>query len=136
VGGLHPEVARAADLDGEAWVFELDFEKLESYAPRRITFQPLPKYPAIVRDLAIVADEGFEAQAVFDVIASCSDLPVESTRLFDLYRGSPLPVGKKSLAYSIAYRAADRTLTDDEVNRLHQGLVDRVTRKLGVELRR
>jgi phenylalanyl-tRNA synthetase beta chain len=136
VGGLHPEVARAADLDGEPWAFELDFEKLESYAPRRVTFQPLPKYPAIVRDLAIMANEGFEAQAVLDVIALCSDLPVESTRLFDLYRGSPLPAGKKSLAYSIAYRAADRTLTDDEVNRLHQGLVDRVIRQLGVELRR
>jgi len=136
VGGLHPEVVRAADLDGEPWAFELDFEKLESYGARRIKFQSLPRYPAIVRDLAIVADEGFEAQAVFDVISSCSDLPVESTRLFDLYRGNPLPVGKKSLAYSIAYRAADRTLTDDEVNRLHQGLVDRVTRQLGVEVRR
>jgi phenylalanyl-tRNA synthetase beta chain len=121
LGGLHPEVTRAADLEGEPWVFELDFEKLESYAPRRTKFQPLPKYPTIVRDLAIVADEEFQAQAVLDVIASCSDLPVESARVFDVYRGSPLPGGKKSLAYSIAYRAANRTLTDEEVNRLHQG---------------
>lgn len=135
VGGLHPEVARAADLDVETWVFELDFEKLESYAARRITFQALPKYPTVIRDLAIVADEGFEAQAVFDTIAACSDLPVERTRLFDLYRGNPLPPGKKSLAYSIAYRAVDRTLTDEEVNRLHQSLIERITRQLGVELR-
>ena len=135
VGGLHPQIAKVLDLEPPPWTFELDIEKLESYAPRRITFQPLPKYPAVVRDLAIVADEGFEAESVLDTIASCSDLPVESARLFDLYRGKPLPSGKKSLAYSIAYRAPDRTLTDDEVNRLHQSLIERVTRELGVELR-
>jgi phenylalanyl-tRNA synthetase beta chain len=134
VGGLHPEVAKAADVC-EAWGFELDFAKLESYAPRRFTFQPLPKYPAIVRDLAIVADETFEAQAVLETIDVCSDLPVESARLFDLYRGHPLPAGKKSLAYSIAYREPSRTLTDEEVNRLHQSLIERVTRQLGVTLR-
>ncbi len=134
VGGLHPEVAKAADV-GEAWGFELDFAKLESYAPRRFTFQPLPKYPAIVRDLAIVADETFEAQAVLETIDVCSDLPVESARLFDLYRGHPLPAGKKSLAYSIAYRDPSRTLTDEEVNRLHQSLIERITRQLGVTLR-
>ncbi len=134
VGGLHPEVARAADL-GEVWAFELDFEKLESYASARITFQTLPKYPAIVRDLAIVADETFEAQAVLDTIDLSFDLPVENARLFDLYRGHPLPPGKKSLAYSIAYRDPTRTLTDDEVNGLHQSLIERVTRQLGVALR-
>ena len=135
VGGLHPEAVKAAELAGETWVFELDFKKLESYAPRRITFQLLPKYPTIVRDLAIVADEKFEAKAVLDTIARSSDLPVDSAKLFDLYRGAPLPAGKKSLAYSIAYRAPDRTLTDEEVNRLHQRLIERVTRELGVELR-
>jgi phenylalanyl-tRNA synthetase beta chain len=135
VGGLHPRIARAADLGADAWVIELDFEKLESYASQRVTFQQLPKYPAVVRDLAIVADEGFESQAVLDTIAGCSDLPVESARLFDLYRGKPLPQGKKSLAYSIAYRSADRTLTDEEVNRFHQSLIERVTRNLGVALR-
>ncbi|HSD10485.1 MAG TPA: phenylalanine--tRNA ligase subunit beta [Candidatus Binatia bacterium] len=136
VGGLHPQIAKVLDLEPAPWTFELDFEKLESYAPRHITFQPLPKYPAVVRDLAIVADEGFESESVLDTIVSCSDLPVESARLFDLYRGKPLPAGKKSLAYSIAYRAPDRTLTDDEVNRLHESLIERVTRELGVELRR
>ncbi len=103
--------------------------------PRRFTFQPLPKYPAIVRDLAIVADETFEAQAVLETIDVCSDLPVESARLFDLYRGHPLPAGKKSLAYSISYRDPSRTLTDEEVNRLHQSLIERITRELGVALR-
>jgi phenylalanyl-tRNA synthetase beta chain len=135
VGGLHPELAGLAELDSATWVFELDFKKLESYASRRITFQPLPKYPTVVRDLAIVADEAFEAQAVLETIAQLSDLPVESVRVFDLYRGNPLAPGKKSLAYSIAYRASDRTLTDEEVNRLHQRLIERVTRQLGVELR-
>ncbi len=134
-GGLHPDAARAADLEGDTWVFELDFKKLGTYASRRVGFQPLPKYPAIVRDLAIVADESFEAQAVLDKIAECSELPIDQAALFDHYRGSPLPAGKKSLAYRVSYRAADRTLTDDEVNRLHQRLTERLTRELGVELR-
>jgi len=135
VGGLHPRLAAAADVAVDTWVYELDFKKVESYCSRRITFQPLPKYPAIVRDLAVVADDAFEAQAVLETIAQSSDLPVDSVRVFDLYRGAPLPSGKKSVAYSIAYRAADRTLTDEEVNRLHQRLIERVTRELGVELR-
>ena len=135
VGGLHPQIAKVLDLEPPPWTFELDFEKLESYAPRRITFQPLPKYPAVVRDLAIVADEGFEAESVLDTIASCSDLPVESARLFDLYRGKPLPAGKKSLAYSISYRAADRTLTDTEVNEVHARLIAALQDALQVEPR-
>jgi phenylalanyl-tRNA synthetase beta chain len=89
----------------------------------------------VVRDLAIVADEDLPAQTVLDTIAECPDLLVEDVHLFDVYRGSPLPAGKKSLAYSIAYRAADRTLTDEEVNRLHQRLVETVTNRLGVRLR-
>jgi phenylalanyl-tRNA synthetase beta chain len=135
VGGLHPRLASAAEVPADTWVFELDFKKLESYASRRFTFKPLPKYPAVVRDLAIVADETFEAQAVLATITQSSDLPVDSVTIFDVYRGAPLPAGKKSLAYSIAYRAPDRTLTDEEVNRLHQRLIERVTRQLGVELR-
>jgi len=135
LGCVHPQVARAADLAGDLWAFELDFAKLGSYASRNFKFRSLPKYPGVIRDLAIVADEDLEAQAVLDAIARCPDLLVEDVRLFDVYRGAPLPAGKKSLAYSISYRAADRTLTDEEVNRLHQRLVAALTSRLGVELR-
>ena len=135
VGGVHPSVARAADLAGDLWAFEIDFGKLGSCVLPHFKFRPLPKHPGVVRDLAIVAEEKLEAQAVLDAIARCPDLLVEDVRLFDVYRGAPLPAGKKSLAYSIAYRAADRTLTDEEVNRLHQRLVEAVTSQLGVVLR-
>jgi phenylalanyl-tRNA synthetase beta chain len=136
VGGLHPGLARVADLPGDTWVFELDIEKLGSYRAARVTFQPLPRVPAVVRDVAIVVDEAFEAEAVLEAISGRTDLGVDSVRLFDVYRGSPLPEGKKSLAYSIAYRAPDRTLTDEEVNSLHERLVGMLRERLGVELRR
>jgi len=117
-------------------VFELDFKKLESYASRphyvSSHFRSTPRSSVIWRSWRI---EAFEAQAVLETIAQLSDLPVESVRVFDLYRGNPLAPGKKSLAYSIAYRASDRTLTDEEVNRLHQRLIERVDSPARVELR-
>jgi phenylalanyl-tRNA synthetase beta chain len=132
VGGLHPRVARELGVEGDAWLFELDLKKLAAYGSRRITFRSLPRFPAVFRDLAVVADEALEAESVIEVIAKSPDLGANDVRLFDVYRGAPLPPGKKSLAYSIAYRAPDRTLTDDEVNDLHRRLVERVTAALGV----
>jgi phenylalanyl-tRNA synthetase beta chain len=134
-GGLHPEVAQAADLEGEVWVFELDSEKLGHYASRRFRFRPLPRFPAVARSLAIVTDESFESAAIVNAVAERPDLKIEEIRLFDVYRGQPVPAGKKSLAYDIRYRDAERTLTDAEVNALHQGLTELLIRRFGVDPR-
>src|SRR5262249_57270458 len=87
--------------------------------PRRLPPRSLPRFPAVTRDIALVVDESSLADTILEEIRALADPLVESASLFDCYRGTPIPEGKKSLAYTIAYRAPDRTLTDDEANAAH-----------------
>ncbi len=135
-GALHPDVIAARALEGDVWVAELDMVRVVQYCPRRVVFQPLPRFPAVLRDLAVVVDGSFRAQELLDTIREVAPPLVEDVRVFDQYTGAPIPEGKKSLAYSISYRSADRTLTDDEVNTLHDVLVTRLLERLPVEVRR
>jgi phenylalanyl-tRNA synthetase beta chain len=135
-GALHPDVATVRGLLPEVWVAELDMVRVVQYCPRRVVFQTLPRFPAVLRDVAVVVESGFRAQQVLDAIRENAPPLVEEVRVFDQYVGAPIPEGKKSLAYSISYRAPDRTLTDEEVNALHQELVGRLLERLPVEVRR
>jgi len=134
VGELHPDVAERFDAS-QVLVFELDFDKLLQYAPRRIAAKPLPRFPAVERDVAIVVDRDFAAQQVIGWIHDLGEPLIEHVEVFDHYVGAPIPNGKKSLAYRVSYRADDRTLTDSEVNELHQRLVDRLGKTFGAERR-
>ncbi len=116
-------------------LFELDFEKLLQYAPRQITAHALPRFPAIERDVAIVVDRDFAAQQIIGWIRNLGEALIENVEVFDQYLGAPIPEGKKSLAYRVSYRAEDRTLTDAEVNPLHQRLVERLGQTFGAERR-
>ena len=135
VGGLHPEVAYALELAEDALAFELDIEKLLPYCPQQFVFVGLPRFPATVRDVAVVVDETFPSERVVQFVREWRPDLIEEVSLFDTYAGAPIPAGHKSLAYTIAYRAADRTLTDDEVNALQTELRGALTRELGVALR-
>ena len=135
-GALHPDRSERLGLDVEPWLAELDLQNLVQYCPRRVIFRPLPRFPAVQRDVAVVVDAGFQAQQVLDAIDELAQPLLEEVRVFDQYTGEPIPPGKKSLAYAVSYRAPDRTLTDDEVNALHQGLVDTLVRRLPLEVRR
>ena len=134
VGELHPDVAERFDAS-QVLVFELDFDKLLQYAPRRIAAKPLPRFPAVGRDVAIVVDRDFAAQQVIGWIHDLGEPLIEHVEVFDQYVGAPIPNGKKSLAYRVSYRADDRTLTDSEVNELHRMLVDRLGKTFGAERR-
>jgi phenylalanyl-tRNA synthetase beta chain len=135
-GALHPEIVQACDLSGEVWVSELDFAELAHYVPRRSALRPLPRFPAVTRDIAVIVDETFRAGQILEEIRALGEPQIESVRLFDCYRGAPIPAGKKSLAYTIAYRALDRTLTDDEVNALHEAVIGRLGSRFRLEFRR
>jgi phenylalanyl-tRNA synthetase beta chain len=134
-GALHPEMAQACDLAGEVWLAELDFTELAAYVPRRVSLTPLPRFPAVTRDLAVVVDEAFQAGQIVEEVRALEEPQIESVRLFDCYRGAPIPAGKKSLAYTIAYRAPERTLRDDEVNVLHGRVLERLTSRFAIEVR-
>jgi phenylalanyl-tRNA synthetase beta chain len=135
LGALHPEVMQVFDLTGEVWVSELDFTATAHYVPRRFDLTPPPRFPAVARDIAVIVDEAFLADDILEEIQKVSDPRIESARLFDCYRGAPIPAGQKSLAYAIAYRAADRTLTDDEVNALHDRVRAHLTDRFSLTLR-
>jgi phenylalanyl-tRNA synthetase beta chain len=119
----------------QAYVCELDLEKLLEYAPQKIAVCSLPRFPSVGRDFALVVARDFQAQRIVTWIRSLGDGLIENVEVFDEYRGAPIPEGKKSLAYKISYRAEDRTLTDAEINLRHEKLVADIERAFGAELR-
>lgn len=135
LGALHPDREAEFEVGGPHWLFELDLEGLLAYGPRHVFFRELPRYPAVVRDLAVMVDEGFASDRLIRFVLQAGQTLVEDVVLFDRYAGAPIPAGRMSLAYSISYRAADRTLTDEEVNRVHAELTAAVAAAMPVELR-
>ena len=104
-------------------------------------YKPLPKHPAVQRDLALIVDEGMEAQQVIDVIAQAkARVKVENVRLFDVYRPKEpgdkgIPEGKKSMAFTFQLRADDHTLTDEEIGQAVNAILKSLKFRLGAELR-
>ncbi|HEY2665167.1 MAG TPA: phenylalanine--tRNA ligase subunit beta [Candidatus Binataceae bacterium] len=138
IGELHPTEAQRLELRAPCATFELDLGRLLTYdlSPRStLSIAPPPRFPAVTRDLAMVLDREFPANAVLRTIAQIEAPLLESVELFDSYVGPSIADGKKSLALSIRYRAKDRTLMDEEVNRAHAALVEEVLKRLGAELR-
>ncbi|NOT56399.1 MAG: phenylalanine--tRNA ligase subunit beta [Deltaproteobacteria bacterium] len=134
-GALHPDHALALDISETPWVFELDFATLLHYARPVTQYQALPRFPTVVRDVAIVADKELLVQSVIDAVQTLAHPLIESMRLFDRYQGSQIPPDKQSLAYSISYRTADRTLTTGEVSEAHARVIAHLVQTLGVEVR-
>ncbi len=134
LGEVHPDLCGALSMPSFL-IFELDFEKLIQYAPREFKARPLPRFPSVERDLAVVVDEDFPAQRIVRWIKDLNRSLIEDVEVFDQYRGSPIPEGKKSLAYKICYRAEDRTLTDAEVNAIHESLISQLGEVFGAQLR-
>jgi phenylalanyl-tRNA synthetase beta chain len=133
VGELHPRVAAAFDLPRGLVAFRLQLDALVRRMELVPQHRPIPRLPAVLRDLAVVVDDAVTAAAVEAAVRE--EGLVESVGLFDVYRGTPLPAGKKNLAFAISYRAPDRTLTDAEADAAHGRIVKRLAEKLGAELR-
>lgn len=134
-GEAHPTVLESYELPYKAYLFELDLEALANAADFSKRFEPIPIYPSVLRDLAIVVNEDMQSDVPIALIYSTGGELVESVRLFDVYVGDQVPEGKKSLAYTITYHSATETLTDKAVNDLHDKVVKRLHEELGAELR-
>jgi len=120
VGELHPAVAEASELPPGVLVFEIDLPTLAERFWREVTFTPLPRFPSVDRDVAVVVDEGTSAEELREIIQGVDNTCIEMVEVFDCYRGDPIPSGRKGLAFRIRYRSGERTLTDEEVNDFHQ----------------
>jgi phenylalanyl-tRNA synthetase beta chain len=136
IGEVHPMVSGAYEVSAAVTAFELDLEPvvLAALAVRR-EYAEIPRMPGALLDVALVVDESVTAERIEQFMRSAGGKLLESVRLFDVYRGPGVPEGKKSMAYALVYRAADRTLTDDEVTAAHEKLVRKVSGAVGAELR-
>jgi phenylalanyl-tRNA synthetase beta chain len=135
IGQVHPDVTGRYDLPPEVYVFELDLQSLIEVGPEEVSYKPLPRYPAVERDIAVIVPADVTSFAVLKTIESLKLGLVDDVRLFDYYEGKPIPAGMKSLAYSITYRSPERTLTDEEVNLVHKKVVEALKDRLGAEIR-
>jgi phenylalanyl-tRNA synthetase beta chain len=136
LGEVHPEVLEKFDIDQTAYIFDLDFDLLCTVAAeQKGMFMPLPRHPAIYRDVALIVDEQVAAETVYHTITSFKNKLIAEVVLFDCFSGKSIPAGKKSLAYRIKFQSASRSLTDEEVNNIHEKLVSCLFNEVGAELR-
>ncbi len=135
-GELHPLVRQNYDLpDSPLLAAELNLDALLPLIPERYETQPVPAYPPVLEDLALVVDESLPAERVAEVIRQAGGKIVTDVRLFDVYRGERIGAGKKSLAYNLTYQAPNKTLTDKDVTGVRTRILRRLEQELDTRLR-
>ena len=135
MGQIHPLVAGNYGMDCEVYCAEIRFDKLLALQLPEATYVPLPKYPAVTRDLAILCREEVTVGEAEAVITQAAGKLLRNIRLFDVYRGTGVPEGKKSLAFSLELRADDRTLTDTDSETVTKNVLSALESQLGAVLR-
>jgi len=136
LGEIHPQVRAAFDLPIQpVCLAELDLERLSQRVPTTHRVRAVPRFPPVLEDIALVVDDSLSAAALTQAIREAASALLAEVRLFDVYRGRQLPPGKKSLAFSLIFQAADRTLTDAEVEAEKQRIVEALSRRTGAQLR-
>lgn len=136
VGEVHPLVAAAFDVEGVVVAFELDMDALEKAARQARPSEEVPTFPPVEVDQNFVVDEDVTHEKLTQIMTSAGGKLLEDVRLFDVYRDDErVGTGKKSMAYTLTYRASDRTLTADEVERAHERLVKKTADATGAEVR-
>ncbi len=136
IGELHPDTLEKLGIHERVYVLEIDLPILSSsYTKSRKKFQPLPKYPSLKRDIALVVDQKVSAQEILVKMKEVNSKIVEDAWVFDVYKGKSLESGKKSVAVSMLLRDKDKTLTDDDANKVQQKILKKLEKTLGAELR-
>lgn len=135
MGQLHPAVAEKLSAPVPMFACEMRLDALLNAAAPEDKFTPLPRYPAVSRDLALIADESLPHAEILEAIRKFGGKLLADCRLFDVYRGKGVPDGKKSMAYALTYRAADRTLTDEEIEKAVAKLLKQLQQQMSLTLR-
>lgn len=134
-GQLIPTIARQYDLRDPVFLAELNMDQLLARRNTSKSFKPLPSFPAIRRDVAMILPEATTHQTVVNAAKQARPANLEAIDLFDVFRGQNVPAGHKSVAYAFTYRSPERTLTDAEVNSAHEQLVAHLKRTLNAVIR-
>ncbi|MDE3228960.1 MAG: phenylalanine--tRNA ligase subunit beta [Chloroflexota bacterium] len=135
LGEIHPEVAERFDLTHRAYLMEVDLERLYAATPGRVMTRAISRYPVAQRDLAVVVARDLPQADVAQAIRETTGPLTPDVQLFDVYTGEGIAPDKKSLAYTLTYRAADHTLTAQEVEDAQQAIIERLRKRFGAELR-
>jgi phenylalanyl-tRNA synthetase beta chain len=128
-------MAAAYKFKQPVFIAELNLGELLHAGRVEVRYQALPKFPTVVRDLALLIDTDVPFASIKRAIERLNISELVGVRLFDLFAGESLPPGKHSLALSLRYRAADRTLTDEEINTAHNRIVETLTEEFAAEVR-
>ena len=134
IGEIHPIVCGNYDIGTRVYVGKLNMRKLFALSNNDKTYVPLPKFPASTRDIALLCDDSLPVLTMEKAIKNAAEKILEKVELFDVYKGSQIEAGKKSVAFNITMRAADRTLTDEEVNSAMAKIV-KAMEELGAQVR-
>lgn len=136
IGGVSKAILELFEIKDKVLWAEIDLEKVFSRVPRRKEFSALPKFPPVDRDIAVVVDDKLLSRKIADKIREAGGNMVEEVALFDVFSGQQIPAGKKSLAYAIRYRSPEKTLTDEEVDEIHQKVISELEKSYGAILRK
>lgn len=135
MGELHPDVLDSFEIEHEAYYFEFNFELLVKLAGRLSEIRTPSRFPDSVRDLALLAPLELPSTELIECVRAARIKELEDVSIFDLYQGDRIPAGNKSIALRLRYRSQERTLTDEDVQKLHQKVVTSLTNKLNVTVR-
>jgi phenylalanyl-tRNA synthetase beta chain len=135
LGEVHLAVCDNYGIDVPCFTAELNLDALYESSKMDKKYKPLPKFPAVTRDIALLVEDAVLVQEIDETIRKAGGNLVEKVELFDIYKGKQIPEGKKSIAYAIAYRDENKTLKDEDVNKVHEKILKSLEYKLGATLR-
>lgn len=135
VGEMHPDVAERYGISERVYTCELLFTMIMAQARPEIIYRPLPKYPAVTRDIALLVDEEMPVGKLLEIIEENGGRILERAELFDVYRGKQIDSGKKSAAFALTYRDPEKTLTDEDVSGVHAKILAELESKANAVLR-
>lgn len=136
IGEVHPEVLINYDIEKRVYLAEVNVTKLVKYSKANKKYVEVPKFPAVERDVAVIIDEKVEVGQIEKIITKKSKKWLEEARLFDIYRDEKIGINKKSVAYSLIFRDKNKTLSDEEINNIMDGIIAELEKTLGASLRK
>ena len=135
MGEIHPDVAKNFDIGTKCYVAEIALDKMFAAIDQNVKFKALPKFPAVTRDIAMLVDKSVPVADIEEIMVKASGKLLDTIKLFDVYEGSQIPEGKKSVAYAISFRAPDRNLTNEEINVVFEKILKKLESGVDAQLR-
>jgi phenylalanyl-tRNA synthetase beta chain len=134
-GIVRPEIAEEWRFQEPVAVAELALNPLVQHIFDVPSIHDIPAYPPVERDMALIVDQHTQHEEIMNIIRAHAPPELEDIRLFDIFTGKSIGTGKKSMAYALSYRSSNRTLTDEETNRYHNGVKGALQKTLDIQIR-